>query len=170
MSNPVAGWYADPEPGSTKMRYWDGTQWTDQCSETPVATAADAATAAATAAATPVVAASVDPVTGQPQTAVAPVQPGYSQPGYGQPGYMQPGYGQSGAVAPQKNGMAVASLVCGLVGLFVFGFVLGVLAIILGVLARKRPDRKGMATAGIILGAIALVGWVIVMVMLFGNA
>lgn len=29
MSNPVQGWYADPA-GSTQLRWWDGTQWTDQ--------------------------------------------------------------------------------------------------------------------------------------------
>ena len=26
MSNPVQGWYADPE-GSDQLRWWDGTQW-----------------------------------------------------------------------------------------------------------------------------------------------
>lgn len=29
MSNPVQGWYADPE-GSDQLRWWDGTQWTDR--------------------------------------------------------------------------------------------------------------------------------------------
>lgn len=29
MDNPQAGWYADPSGDTTKLRYWDGTQWTD---------------------------------------------------------------------------------------------------------------------------------------------
>lgn len=29
MANPQAGWYADPSGDLTKLRYWDGEQWTD---------------------------------------------------------------------------------------------------------------------------------------------
>ncbi|AKU65810.1 hypothetical protein ADJ76_08785 [Schaalia meyeri] len=51
MSNPVQGWYADPA-GSTQLRWWDGTQWTDQyrAEETtpPGATPAAAAPVGAT--------------------------------------------------------------------------------------------------------------------------
>lgn len=31
----AAGWYADP-PGSTTMRWWDGTRWTEQTHDTAV--------------------------------------------------------------------------------------------------------------------------------------
>ena len=34
MSNPVQGWYADPE-GSDQLRWWDGTQWGDQFRPAP---------------------------------------------------------------------------------------------------------------------------------------
>lgn len=34
MSNPVQGWYADPE-GSDQLRWWDGTQWSDQFRPAP---------------------------------------------------------------------------------------------------------------------------------------
>ena len=34
MSNPVQGWYADPE-GSDQLRWWDGTQWTDRYQALP---------------------------------------------------------------------------------------------------------------------------------------
>ena len=34
MSNPVQGWYADPA-GSTQLRWWDGTQWSDQFRPAP---------------------------------------------------------------------------------------------------------------------------------------
>lgn len=61
--------------------------------------------------------------------------------------------------APRRtNGFAVASLVLGIVGCFV---VTPVLAIVFGVIARKRiaasggtQDGKGLATAGIVLGAL----------------
>lgn len=29
MSNPQAGWYADPQGDPTRLRYWNGVQWTD---------------------------------------------------------------------------------------------------------------------------------------------
>ena len=29
MSTPVPGWYADPA-GTPQLRWWDGTQWTQQ--------------------------------------------------------------------------------------------------------------------------------------------
>lgn len=35
--NPQAGWYADPQGDTTKLRYWDGAQWTDQYTEAPAA-------------------------------------------------------------------------------------------------------------------------------------
>lgn len=34
MSNPVQGWYADPE-GSDQLRWWDGAQWSDQFRPAP---------------------------------------------------------------------------------------------------------------------------------------
>lgn len=30
-----AGWYADPSGDATKLRYWDGTQWTDNFTPAP---------------------------------------------------------------------------------------------------------------------------------------
>lgn len=29
MANPIAGWYSDPSGDQTKLRWWDGNQWTD---------------------------------------------------------------------------------------------------------------------------------------------
>lgn len=58
------------------------------------------------------------------------------------------------------NGMAVAALVCGLVGLLLFGVVLGLLAIIFGAIGLSNANKspigagKGMATAGLILGIV----------------
>lgn len=30
-----AGWYPDPSGNTSKLRYWDGTQWTDQYTDSP---------------------------------------------------------------------------------------------------------------------------------------
>ena len=63
---------------------------------------------------------------------------------------------------------AVASLVLGL--LFLFPLIPAVLAVILGIMARRHINRsegrylgKGLATAGIVLGAVVLVYWVFLM-------
>ncbi len=54
------------------------------------------------------------------------------------------------------KGMAIASLVCGLVALFCTGGILSVLALIFGIIAKKQGSKSGMATAGIVLGAIGI--------------
>ena len=79
---------------------------------------------------------------------------------------------QGNVNAPKKtNGLAIASLVCSLVGLIVFGVIMGILAISFGVTAKKRMQilsnegGKGLATAGIVIGIIdivfALIGTVV---------
>lgn len=116
---------------------------------------------------------------GQPQYP----QPGYGQPPYGQGGYPQPPYasqpygqpqygqqygqpyGQPGY--PRNNAKAVAALWTG-VGAIVLSLCCGVgilaapVAIVLGVRARteiraRGEQGSGMATAGIVTGAIAIV-------------
>jgi dipeptide/tripeptide permease len=37
---PPAGWYADPEGGAGRMRYWDGAKWTEHRHEPGAGTAA----------------------------------------------------------------------------------------------------------------------------------
>lgn len=75
----------------------------------------------------------------------------------------QPGPGtQSGS-----NGMAIAALACGIIGLFIFEVILGALAIIFGGVALSRANRgagrRGMALAGIILGAIDVVLFIVIL-------
>ncbi len=91
------------------------------------------------------------------------------QPGaFGQPGgYPQPGY-QGGpawtggtAYGGQTNGLAVASLICGIAQV-IFGPLSGIPAIILGHIARGRirqtgEQGAGLALAGLILGYVGLV-------------
>jgi hypothetical protein len=63
---------------------------------------------------------------------------------------------------PRGNALAVASLICGLVGLLLFGIILGPLAIIFGAIglsnANKNPigAGKGAAIAGLVLGCVDL--------------
>lgn len=93
-----------------------------------------------------------------------PGPPGSPPPGgsYGgvqapQMGTMQPG---TQPVQAKTNGMAIASLVLGLVWLYWVG---SVLAIIFGLIAKKSIDEsggletgRGMAIAGIVLGIVGL--------------
>ncbi|PPK85503.1 uncharacterized protein DUF4190 [Neolewinella xylanilytica] len=67
----------------------------------------------------------------------------------------------------QGNGMAVAGFVCGVVGLFVFGVILGPLAVVfsaigLGKARREGLPLKGLAVAGLILGIVGTIGALIV--------
>jgi hypothetical protein len=96
-----------------------------------------------------------------------------SAPGaYGQPG---PGYG----AAYPKNSLAVWSLVLGIVSFVLScGFLTGIPAVIVGnnakkAVARGEANNGGMATAGVILGwvaiALSILG-IIVFAVLFANA
>lgn len=103
-------------------------------------------------------------------------QQGYpQQPGAGQPGYPQAGYGMGGYSEPpppaKSNGLAIAALVLGIIGLVTcwvpfLGLALGVLAVIFGILGlRRRPVGKGMSIAGIVLGALAVIGGILILVL-----
>lgn len=117
-------------------------------------------------------------------------QTGYSQTGYGQAGYSQPGYGPPGYTqpypsggfspyppAPKNNGLAIASLVCSILGLFCG--VGGILGIIFGFVARGQIKRSagaqqgaGLALAGIIVGFVLLglwAAWLAVIIAVSGN-
>lgn len=90
-------------------------------------------------------------------------QPYGAPPGYG--GYPQP--------AKSSNGMAIAGLVCGIVGLLILAVVLGPLAIIFGGVGLSRSNKgasgKGMAIAGIVLGIVDLVLWIILITVRSNN-
>ncbi|GGS48386.1 DUF4190 domain-containing protein [Streptomyces griseoviridis] len=71
-------------------------------------------------------------------------------------------YGSSSAASSRSrtNGLAVASLVCGIIGLFLFNVILGPVAIVLGAVGMRQAAVKGgggMAKAGVVLGVIDLV-------------
>jgi hypothetical protein len=108
------------------------------------------------------------PPTAYPQAPYG--QTGYGQAPYGQSGYGAPGYSQpypAGGyspypAAPKTNGLAIASLVCSILG-FCCG-VGGVLGVIFGFVARGQIKRSGgyqkgsgLALAGIIVGFVFIV-------------
>jgi hypothetical protein len=111
------------------------------------------------------------PPQGFPPQGQPPYQPQPGWPQQGQPGdWSAPGYGTWGA--PQRNnGMGTAALVCALVGLALFwtvvgGVVLGILGVIFGFIGRGRvkknqADNGAVATAGIAVGAVAVVAGIL---------
>jgi uncharacterized membrane protein len=83
--------------------------------------------------------------------------------GYGAAPPPPPGYGYGGQ-PPRSNQKAVWSLVLGILGLVCCGFFTGIPALILGKMAQNEIDAsggmqsgRGMATAGFVLGIIAIV-------------
>lgn len=122
-------------------------------------------------------------------------QPGYGygdQPGYGygaQAGYgygEQPGDGGYGPQAgyggygpgystPRPKGLAIASMVCGIVSLVLLcfpylGLPAGIAAVVTGVLARKKiqqgaAEGAGMALAGLITGIVGIVICLILLIL-----
>ena len=92
---------------------------------------------------------------------------------YGAPPSMQPppGYGQPLPVGQTTNGLAIASLVLGIVWVFGLG---SILAVIFGFVGRKqirqsrgRQGGGGMAVAGIVLGFVGVVGlilWIVLII------
>lgn len=108
-----------------------------------------------------------------------PVEYGYAQKSSPDPqnAYESADYGTATHYEdPYKNGaeeepggMAIASLVLGIIGAVLsctgWGIVLGILAIIFGAIhLKKRSSRRGMATAGLVLGIIAIVLFVAVVI------
>ena len=99
---------------------------------------------------------------------------------YGQPPYAQ-GYGQPYRQQP-SNGLGAAAMVVGILSIFIpgFGLILGIVAIVLGVVGRKRAKRgeatnEGVALAGIITGAVgtlitaAFITAVVVNIIMYGT-
>ncbi|MEV4354639.1 DUF4190 domain-containing protein [Nonomuraea sp. NPDC049625] len=93
--------------------------------------------------------------------------PSYGQQAYGQQGYGQQGYGYG--APPQQprstNGMAVASLVLGIIGLIFCG-ITSIPGVILGHIALNRikktgEEGSGMAVGGLVTSYITVVIWVL---------
>jgi hypothetical protein len=89
----------------------------------------------------------IPPVYSQPQQVQQPVYPPTHQP--------QP------PLPKKPNGLALAALIVG-IGAFLFGLIpvfgalVGIAGIVLGVFAMRKQQSKGMAIAGIVLGGLAV--------------
>ena len=97
-----------------------------------------------------------DPVNGgAPNYGPGPVNPNQQPPVYDA---VNPGAG----AATGSSGMSIGSLVCGILSLLGscwccgLSLIVAIVAIVLGIIGKKKGGR-GMAIAGIITGAIALV-------------
>ncbi|MGC4174804.1 FxLYD domain-containing protein [Demequina sp.] len=108
------------------------------------------------------------------------VQAGYPQQ-YAQPGYAQPGYAQQYGYAPPPGapkapqGLAITALVLGIVAFVtgwapVFGTIIGVLAVLFGVIALAKKQSKGMALTGLVLGFIGAVASVLMLIFVLRSA
>jgi hypothetical protein len=67
-----------------------------------------------------------------------------------------------------SNGLTIAGLVCGIIGLVIFNFMLGPLAIIFGGVGLRKASQgaghRGMAWAGLVLGIIDVLLFVVLIV------
>ena len=98
--------------------------------------------------------------------------PGYGPPSGPPAGYYPPGYPPTGypPVATGTNGLAIASLILGILWFWGVG---SLLALIFGLVGRKQIGRSGgrqggngLAIAGIVLGAVGIVGAILLTVIL----
>lgn len=111
-----------------------------------------------------------DPWASVPSGPVPPTPPRAPVPGYGPypPPGMMPPYYYPGYQARRTNGMSVAALVCGICG-FIY-LIPGLLGIIFGIVAIRQINRdktnstdgKGMAIAGIVVGAVWFVLYAVI--------
>ncbi len=98
-----------------------------------------------------------------------------------QPSGQQPGRpawtGGPGYPAPRNNNLAIAALVCGLAQFLLWfvvlipGFIAAVLAFIFGLVSMKQirirgEGGRGMAIAGVILGALGILGGIILIILI----
>ncbi|WP_336658851.1 DUF4190 domain-containing protein [Leucobacter sp. USHLN153] len=72
----------------------------------------------------------------------------------------------------QPKGLAIAALVLGILSLIfvwvpIAGFIGGVVALILGILALRKGQHKGMSLTGIITGALAAIIGLVVSILFF---
>ncbi|GAB3254125.1 DUF4190 domain-containing protein [Arthrobacter pigmenti] len=93
-----------------------------------------------------------------------------SNPYQGPPQPQRPPYQQVYSQQPPPRGASITSLVLGLVSILLgFTFLVPIVGFIFGVVGmRKEPAGRGMAIAGLVLNGIFLIGWVLLLVFVFG--
>lgn len=123
------------------------------------------------------------PVNWQPQQpnacqTGAPQMQGDYQQNYGQPQYQnygQPQYQNYGQPQENGKGLAIASMVLGIVAcVFCWSWYIviptGVVGLILGLVYKKKGGQSGMAKAGIICSIVALSLLVLMYILIFAGA
>jgi hypothetical protein len=95
-----------------------------------------------------------------PEPAYGPAPGGYGPPGYPPPpgGYPGAGYPPPQQQKPGTNGFAIASLIFGIIGGVLLGFIFGFIA--LSQTKRTGQNGRGLALAGVILSSL----WTILIV------
>lgn len=88
---------------------------------------------------------------GHPHPAAQPIWQGQPQPGYAYPA-PQP--------ARPTSGLAIATFVLGLLGFAILPVILGHIA--LGIIRRTGQSGTAFAIVGLVLGYLAIAGWVLV--------
>lgn len=116
------------DDGSGQQRWFDGQAWTEQTRIPPISDG-------------------VPPT--EPPTYIPPAT------------QWPPTYAPTPPAAPTTQGIAIAALITGIVAFVtglapVWGILAGGAAVVLGILALRRRQPRGMAIAGIVLGALAL--------------
>ena len=90
-----------------------------------------------------------------------------------------PEYGGAQAPPPRAgtDGMAIATFVLGLLSVFIFGLILGIIALVLAPKARRNIEASGgqlggagLVTAVRILAIVGIIGWVILIAVRVGSA
>jgi hypothetical protein len=98
---------------------------------------------------------------------------GYPPPGYPPPGYPVDPYDPYRPTKPPgTNGKAIASLVTSVAGLLCCGLP-AIAGLILGIIAmretkRTGQDGNGLAIAGVVIGALVIVGYLAYVVIMIG--
>ena len=118
----------------------------------------------------------VAPIQAQPVEPVQPVQPVYQQPVqpvYQQPAYQQPIYQQPAAGG--SKALAITALILGICGLVfcwipVFGLLIAIAGLIVGIFALKNPNGKGMGITGFVLSIVGIVIGLSYTIAIFGSS
>ncbi len=65
----------------------------------------------------------------------------------------------------KADGKAIGSLICGIIGLFIFGIIFGIIAIVLSNKSIQTNGPTGVAKAGKVLGIICIIFFFISLIM-----
>ncbi len=175
MTAPIAGWYPDPAGDATKLRYWDGTKWTDSLMDAAAATQPPQPESAYNAAyqqpADPAAQQTYAPPAGD--SAVPPVPPTQQpQPDYAQAQYpVYAGYADAPLyyVSPQDSTLRLVAFILALLSTVTAGFAIIPLAWMIpmtvmtwGIYKGKRPNTVAFDVCSLIF--LNVVGGILLLV------